>query len=208
MKKLLSFLAITAVAVVVGGCTQNSQNENKQLNEEKQLSETKQVNESKQVNENKQINKQNCLQDDCLLVADVNYPVGELTDEIVEALNLAIEDEYKARTVYEKIIEEFGSTRPFIMIVRAEESHISSLKAIYDKYGVEIPENEWADKITVPESLQEACAIGVTAEIENAKLYKEDLLPLVGEYPDIEGVFTNLMNASEQKHLPAFQKCD
>jgi hypothetical protein len=141
-------------------------------------------------------------------VADVDFPVGELSDKIVEALNLAIEDEYKAMTTYEAIIAEFGSTRPFIMIVRAEESHISSLKVVFDKYGVEILENDWIGKITVPETLQEACAIGVTVEIENAKLYKEELLPLVAEYPDIEGVFTNLMNASEQKHLPAFQKCD
>ena len=94
------------------------------------------------------------------------------------------------------------------MIVRAEESHISSLKAIYDKYGLEIPENKWVDKVTAPETLKESCSVGVIAEIENARLYKEDLLPLVGQYPDINGVFTNLMNASEQKHLPAFQRCD
>ncbi len=199
-------LVIIAVAAIVSGCTQNPQDQNKQLNESKQIDELKQINENKQVNT--QVNKQNCLQDDCLLVADVDFPVGELSDDIVEALNLAIEDEYKAKTTYEAIIAEFGSTRPFIMIVRAEESHISSLKAVYDKYGVEIPENEWVDKITAPETLQKACAIGVTAEIENARLYKEDLLPLVAAYPDIEGVFTNLMNASEQKHLPAFQKCD
>jgi hypothetical protein len=196
MKKILSLLTIIIVVVIAGGCTQNPQNQNQQLSEEKQL------------NQEKQVNKQNCLQDDCLLVADVDYPVGELSDEIVEALNLALEDEYKAKTTYEAIIGKFGSTRPFIMIVRAEESHISSLKAVYDKYGLEIPENEWVGKITAPETLQEACATGVTAEIENARLYKEDLLPLVAEYPDIEGVFTNLMEASEQKHLPAFQKCD
>jgi hypothetical protein len=112
-------------------------------------------------------------------VADVDFPVGELSDKIVEALNLAIEDEYKAMTTYEAIIAEFGSTRPFIMIVRAEESHISSLKVVFDKYGVEILENDWIGKITVPETLQEAFAIGVTVEIENAKLYKEELLPLV-----------------------------
>lgn len=199
MKKILSILVVITVAVVAGGCVQN---ENKQINESKQL------NEAKQINENKQITKANCLLDDCLLVEDVDYPVGELSDEIAEALNLAIEDEYKARTTYEKVIEKFGNIRPFIMIVRAEESHISSLKAVYDKYGLEIPENEWLEKVTAPETLQEACSIGVTAEIENARLYKEDLLPVVEQYPDIEGVFTNLMNASEQKHLPAFQKCD
>ncbi len=193
MKKILSILSIITFIAIASGCTPNEQ---------------KQLNESKQINENKQITRENCLLDDCLLVEDVDYPVGKLSDEIIEALGLAIEDEYLARTTYEKIIEKFGNTKPFIMIVRAEESHISSLKAIYDKYGVEIPENEWGNKITAPEALKEACAIGVTAEIANARLYKEDLLPLVEQYPDIKGVFTNLMEASEQKHLPAFQRCD
>ena len=92
MKRFLSMLFIIAVFVTVSGCTQN---------EEQQIIENKQLNESKQLNENQQVNKQNCLQDDCLLVADVEYPVGELSDEIIEALELALEDEYKARTTYE-----------------------------------------------------------------------------------------------------------
>lgn len=198
MKKIVSILFVLAM-IVTAGCTQT---QNQQVDEQpaQQLGQ--------QLGQQQQINKQNCLQDDCLLVNDVNYPVGELSQEIIEALNLAIEDEYKARTTYEKVIEKFGNVRPFIMIVRAEETHISSLKAVYDKYGVTIPENKWADKISAPESLQEACATGVAAEIENARLYKEDLLPLVVNYPDIAGVFTNLMNASEQKHLPAFERCD
>jgi len=97
--------------------------------------------------------------------------------------------------------------RPFSMIIRAEESHITSLKSLFDKYGVTIPENTWAKKITVKPTVNENCQIGVDAEIANANLYKEQLLPIVAEYPDITNVFTNLMNASEQKHLVAFNKC-
>lgn len=156
----------------------------------------------------KQLTAQNCLADECLLFDDLEYPAGELPEEVIDALDLAIEDEYKAKTTYEKVVEEFGSVRPFIMIIGAEESHIASLKSIYDKYGLEVPENTWANEITAPETLQLACQTGVDAEIENARLYEEDLIPAVSEYEDIIFVFENLMEASETKHLPAFEKCN
>jgi len=33
-------------------------------------------------------------------------------------------------------------------------------------------------------------------------------LPTASSYEDIVQVFTNLMNASEQKHLKAFERCN
>ena len=159
-------------------------------------------------NKNAQPNRGNCLADDCLLVDDLEYPAGELTDKAKEALDEAINDEYKALSIYEAVIAKLGAVRPFSMIKGAEEQHIASLKAIYDKYGLEVPENTWPEKVTTPESLQEACQTGVNAEIANAKLYKDTLLPMVEDYEDISGVFTNLMSASKDKHLPSFEKCN
>ena len=94
------------------------------------------------------------------------------------------------------------------MIKGAEEQHIASLKAIYDKYDLKVPANTWSTKVSLPKTLQEACQVGVDAEIANAALYKDKLLPVVSDYPDITAVFTSLMNASEQKHLPAFDRCN
>ena len=155
-----------------------------------------------------QPNRANCLSDDCLLVEELNYPVAELPESVQEALQLAIDDEYKALSTYEAVIDRFGAVRPFVMIKGAEEQHIASLKAVYDKYGLEIPGNNWSGQVAAPASLQEACQIGVAAEIANAALYREQLLPMVTDYPDISAVFTSLMSASAQKHLPAFEKCD
>jgi hypothetical protein len=152
--------------------------------------------------------KENCLADDCLLVEDLEYPVSELPIEVQEALDEAINDEYKALSVYEAVVAKLGTIRPFSMIMGAEEQHIASLKAIYDKYGLEVPANTWPSKVSAPDTLQEACQIGVDAEIANAALYKEKLLPAVKEYEDITAVFENLMNASEEKHLPSFDKCN
>jgi len=160
------------------------------------------------LSESIQPNKDNCLSDDCLLVDNLNYPVRELSPEAQKALDEAINDEYKALSTYEAVIAKFGNVRPFVMIKGAEEQHIASLKAIYDKYGLIIPANTWPAEISIPETLQKSCQIGVEAEIANGALYKDKLLPDVSAYEDISGVFTTLMNASIQKHLPAFEKCN
>lgn len=148
-----------------------------------------------------------CVGDECLQLENLEYPAETLPEDITTALKKAIDDEYKARSTYDAIISEFGNIRPFIMIVRAEEQHIAALKSIFDKYGIAIPENPYTN-ISVPETVQKACQTGVDAEIENVRLYKEDLLPVVSRYPDITTVFTNLMRASEEKHLPAFERCN
>jgi hypothetical protein len=154
------------------------------------------------------LNKSNCLADECLAVNNFDYPVGNLSNEAKEALTEAINDEYKAHALYEKTIEKLGFVKPFSMIIRAEEQHISSLKSLFDKYGLEIPQNDWANKVSAEGTLQQECQAGVEAEIANAKLYKDKLLPMVSEYEDIQLVFTNLMNASQEKHLVAFERCN
>lgn len=154
-----------------------------------------------------QTNKENCVSEDCLSVSDLEYPVGTLSADATSAIESAIDDEYKAYSTYEAVIEKLGNVRPFAMIIRAEEQHISSLKAIFDKYGVTIPENPYLGKITAPGTLAEACATGSDAEVANAALYRDDLLPKVTDYPDITTVFESLMTASQDKHLPAFNKC-
>ncbi len=153
------------------------------------------------------ITKDNCLADECLLDG-VEYPVGKLTKDVIESMTLGLDDEYKAFSTYQAIIDTYGPIRPFIMIARAEQQHIAALQGLFDKYAITIPENKYIGNVEVPENIQDACALGVEAEIANVKLYKEKLIPLASSYADISQVYTNLMNASEQKHLPAFMKCD
>ncbi len=159
-----------------------------------------------QMNQNQSVTRENCLADDCLLVDGMEYPAGTLPTEVKEALDEAILDEYKARATYEAVIASFGSNRPFSMIVGAESQHIASLEAIYDKYGESVPADTIS--VTAPKTLEEACQIGVDAEIANAALYQDTLIPAVVDYPDITAVFTSLMNASSEKHLPAFERCN
>lgn len=150
------------------------------------------------------VDSHNCLMDGCLLVEDAEFPVEELDDQTIEYLGMALADERKALATYEAIMEDFGRVRPFINISRAEEHHISMVKALYDKYGIDIPEEERL-MVDVPETLQEACAIGVEAEIKNDAMYQAMLNDI--EQEDIKDIFTSLAAASKQMHLPAFERC-
>lgn len=134
-------------------------------------------------------------------------PSSPLSTDAQDALIEALNDEYKAQETYVKIMEKFGEVNPFANIVKAEESHIKSLIAIFEKYDLEVPENTWIDKVTAPATLTLACQAGYEAEVANAALYIDKLLPMVNGYADIEIVFTKLMEASQNNHLKAFEKC-
>jgi hypothetical protein len=129
----------------------------------------------------------------------------QLEKNTQQALIDAINDEYKARALYQKVIDKFGEVRPFSNIIKAETQHIEELLPLFEKYGVEVPKDEWYDKVPEFATLQEACEAGVKAEIENAKMYDE-FFKFVKEQ-DIIDVFKNLRDASQEKHLPAFQRC-
>ncbi|MCK5861387.1 MAG: DUF2202 domain-containing protein, partial [Candidatus Hydrogenedentes bacterium] len=87
------------------------------------------------------------------------------------ALNDALQDEYKARATYAKVIETFGAVRPFSNIIHAESQHINALSRLYNRYNLPIPADTWKDKVPVFTSLEEACTAAIQAEIDNAALY-------------------------------------
>lgn len=129
----------------------------------------------------------------------------ELSDAEIEALHQALQDEYKAKARYENVIDDFGEVRPFSNIVHAEQRHIDALIGLYEKYGVPVVKNVWADYVVNYDSVGEACRAGVEAEISNADLY--DTLMAGIEHEDIQQVFRNLQRASRERHLRAFQRC-
>jgi len=137
----------------------------------------------------------------------------ELSESEAQALRMALEDEYMAWSFYEQVIEDFGPVRPFASIQRAEENHIAALVALFERYGLEVPSNEWAvvqdSSDSMPlgsglESIAEAYVVGAQAEVDNAALYDE-LLTMV-DNADLVRVFTSLQEASQTKHLPALER--
>jgi hypothetical protein len=135
---------------------------------------------------------------------------NKLPEAAQAALHAALDDEYKAHATYQAVIEKFGEVRPFANIIRAEQRHISFLKPLFAKYGLNVPPNPYLSgdkRPKAPATLVEACRIGVQAEIANAALYDEDILPAVKNYADIADVAILLRDASRNNHLSAFQRC-
>ncbi len=132
---------------------------------------------------------------------------GDLSELERDALMQALQDEYKAWSVYEQVIADFGAVRPFTNIQRAEENHIAALVNVFNAYGLDVPANEWQGNVPTFDTLAEACAGGVQAEIDNAALYDQLFNMVEEDNPDIIQVFTALQRASQNQHLPAFERC-
>lgn len=130
---------------------------------------------------------------------------GELPNEVIDLMISGWVDEQNAYAVYEGVIAQFGNVRPFVNIQRAEAQHIAAWEFLFDRYGIAIPETP---TVEIPQfvSLTDACQLGATAEVANFDLY-DTMLTTFDQYPDIHQVALNLRDASEYKHLPAFQRC-
>ena len=128
-----------------------------------------------------------------------------LRDTEVRALHEAVDDESRAWATYNRVIADFGEARSFIKIREAETRHIESLRGVFSRYGLAVPENRWPGRVTRSPNLQEACEAGAVAVIENDALYERLLAST--QRPDILAVFRNLQEASRERHLPAFQRC-
>jgi hypothetical protein len=142
------------------------------------------------------------------LICDVDYDTytGPLTQEEVNGLLLALNDEYHAWAVYDQVLINFGSnTRPFSNIKNSEATHIDMLIPLFDSYGVPIPANPWIGNAPQFDTVAEACQVGVDAEIVNVTLYS--LLYASTNREDILSVYEALQWASDNNHLPAFERC-
>jgi hypothetical protein len=131
--------------------------------------------------------------------------MSPLTGQEIEALREALDDEYRAWATYDQVIVDFGQVPPFSNIRDAEARHIEALRALFARYGLAVPENPWSGKVARYPDPHAACEAGVAAEIENGALYQRLLAST--QRPDILTVFRNLQEASQERHLPAFQRC-
>ncbi|MGB7711514.1 MAG: DUF2202 domain-containing protein [Microcoleus sp.] len=122
-----------------------------------------------------------------------------------QAMIDAINDEYRSRALYDAVLQKFGSLRPFSNIVQAENNHVNLWISLFAKYGMAVPTDSFAGKMSVPNTLQAACQAGVENEIANVQMY-DRFLGFVTQ-PDLQAAFTQLRQVSQEKHLTAFQRC-
>ena len=129
----------------------------------------------------------------------------DLTPEEISALHEALDDEHRAWATYDQVIRDFGDAPPFANIIGSEARHIEALCTLFDRYGLPVPANPWPGKVTRYPSLQAACEAGVEGEVANGALYERLLAST--RRADILNVYRALQEASQERHLPAFQRC-
>jgi hypothetical protein len=131
--------------------------------------------------------------------------MSELSDIEIRALLEALDDEYCAWATYDQVIADFGDMPPFSNIREAEARHIDALRALFARYAVPVPATPGSGKVARYARLEEACEAGVAAEIANGEMYERLLRTTQRE--DIRMVLRRLQEASQQRHLPALQRC-
>jgi len=141
---------------------------------------------------------------------EARSPVGPtgvtLSAEVRAALELTIQDEYRAEAIYQGVLDDFGPLLPFASILTAEQRHSTAIGQLFTKRGLAAPAS-LVTVATVPHfpTMREACAAGVVAERENIALYDRFL---ASDLPDdVRQVFSNNRRASLDNHLPAFLRC-
>lgn len=145
-----------------------------------------------------------------VLTAAAPPPRLSLSAEQQAAVLAALEDERHAEAVYAAVLAKFGAVRPFSNIIRSERMHQARLVELLNAAGVAIPANPYAEggkSVVAPASVAAACRVAADAEIANAALYDQDLLPRVKDSAEVTAVFKALSTASTNNHLPAFERC-
>ena len=132
-------------------------------------------------------------------------PAKALPKASAEALHLLLEDERRSEALYAAVIQKHGEVRPFSNIIEAERRHQGALENLFEAYGLTVPTNPWKDKKALaPDTFKASCEAGAQLETENVALY-DHLMKTVKE-PDLLEVFEHLRWASQERHLPAFQR--
>ncbi len=135
--------------------------------------------------------------------AEAGVPVG-----LVLVLDEALDDERRAIRTYELVMARFGERRPYSNIIRAERRHAAALLAHYERLGIGVPADRWAEaEIEIPRTFGEAAARSAQAEIDNAAMYERLLrdASLEGR-AEIARTLRALRDASAKRHLPAFRR--
>lgn len=142
----------------------------------------------------------------CAALALASPAAAAVSEAAHRAILTALDDEYHARTTCAEIIRRHGADRPFANIMRADEQHAALLIDLLRRNGLPVPANPNATGRTplrdFAASAAAACTAGVAAEIENIRLYDEELLPAVAAEPEVARLLLALRNASANGTRP------
>ncbi len=121
------------------------------------------------------------------------------------ALTEVLAQERYALVTYQNVVAKLGNYPPFRLIVSSEQQHVATLIGLMSAHNVTVPTAPGTGA-AAPATRTAACQLGVSTETAIIALYQRDLT-LVRAYPDVVRAFSNLLDASQYSHLPAFLRC-
>lgn len=127
------------------------------------------------------------------------------TTSLTTALNSALSQERYALATYKNITARLGAYAPFTNIISSEAQHVATVTALMTAHGITVPVSTTTGAVS-PVTRVAACQLGVTTESNIIAMYHSGIT-LAKDFPDVVRAFSNLLDASQYGHLPAFLRC-
>jgi hypothetical protein len=124
---------------------------------------------------------------------------------LTTALNNALTQERYALATYKNVVAKLGAYAPFTNIINSETQHVATVTALMTAHGVSVPVSTTTGA-AAPATRVAACQLGVTTETTIIAMYQNGIT-LAKDFPDVVRAFSNLLDASQYGHLPAFLRC-
>ncbi len=124
---------------------------------------------------------------------------------VTTALNNALAQERYALATYKNVVARLGAYAPFTNIIASEAQHVATVTALMTAHGVTVPVSTVTGSAS-PATRAAACQLGVTTETNVIAMYHSGIT-LAKNFPDVVRAFSNLLDASQYGHLPAFLRC-
>ncbi|MBW4077196.1 MAG: hypothetical protein HIU84_01505 [Acidobacteria bacterium] len=127
------------------------------------------------------------------------------TTNLTTALTNALSQERYALATYNNVVAKLGATAPFSNIIPSEVQHVAVITALMSNHGLAVPTSTVTGAVA-PATRTAACQLGVTVETTIIAMYQNGIT-LAKDFPDVVRAFSNLLDASQSSHLPAFVRC-
>lgn len=127
------------------------------------------------------------------------------TASVTTALTNALTQERYALATYNNVVAKLGATAPFSNIIPSEVQHVATVTALMTNHGIAVPTSTVTGAVA-PATRTAACQLGVNVETTIIAMYQNGIT-LAKDFPDVVRAFSNLLDASQSSHLPAFVRC-
>jgi hypothetical protein len=111
---------------------------------------------------------------------------------------------YAALAGCSALVEAYGDVQPYVWVRDDEARHVELILHQLSIYGVEPPEDPYANTVVAPEDMAEAAAMCAEAKRANVAVY-DDVLRRVAGYPRLTRFFAHMREESSKSHLPLYE---